>query len=343
MRGSPEILRLRTRVQNNEIIAPAIFTAGPLLDGDPPVWSGSGTIVIKNPEDARRVVLNQKRAGYDFIKIYNKLTPEVYRAIIEAAKENNIAVVGHIPRQVGAVEALKAGQAMIAHSEEFFFTYFGGPADKLNQAENRVKPDESKIPAIAQETYKARTAITPNLSFIAATKKQLEDFNAVISDPEARFLTPDVLSMWKSSNPNNRRDIEQFKEREKLKQPLVKALTKGFSDAGVLLLLGTDSSAPGLFPGKSAHIELRELVSAGLTPFQALSTGTRNAGEFIRKNLRSAGSFGTIRVGQKADLILLSKNPLQDINAISSINGVMIRGHWLPKAELQKMRKDIEN
>lgn len=118
MRGSPEILRLRTRVQNNEIIAPAIFTAGPLLDGDPPIWSGSGTIVITNPEDAGRVVLDQKRAGYDFIKIYNKLTPEVYRAIIEAAKEINIAVVGHIPRQVGAVEALKAGQAMIAHSEE---------------------------------------------------------------------------------------------------------------------------------------------------------------------------------------------------------------------------------
>ena len=343
MRGSPEILRLRARVRNNELNAPDIFTAGPLLDGDPPVWSGSGTVVLTNPEDARRAVSDQKRAGYDFIKIYNKLSPEVYRAVIEAAKDNNIAVVGHIPRQVGALEALKAGQAMIAHSEEFFFTYFGGPADKSNQAENRVRPDESKIPAIAQETYKAGTAITPNLSFVAATKKQLEDFNAVISDPEARFLTPDVLSMWKSSNPNNRRDLEQFKEREKLKQPLVKALTKGFNDAGVLLLLGTDASAPGLFPGKSAHIELRELVSAGLTPFQALSTGTRNAGDFIRKHVKPAEFFGTIREGQKADLILLSKNPQQDINAISSINGVMVRGHWLPTAELQKMRNGFEN
>ena len=343
MRGSPEILELRTRIENNEIIAPTIFTASPLLDGDPPIWRGSGTIVLTNPEDAKRVVIDQKRAGYDFIKIYNRLTPDVYRAALEAAKQNNIGSVGHIPRQVGAEEALKAGQTMIAHGEEFFFTYFGGPTDKLNQAENRFKPDEGKIPAIAQQTHKAGTAITPNLSFIEATKRQLENFDAVVSDPEARFLTPDVLSMWKSSNPNNRRDLEQFKEREKLKQPLVKELTKGFSDAGVLLLLGTDASAPGLFPGKSAHIELRELVSAGLTPFQALSTGTRNAGEFIRKNLKSARPFGTIRVGQKADLILLSKNPLQDINAISSINGVMIRGHWLPQAELQKMRKDIEN
>lgn len=340
MRGSPEILKLRTKIENNEIIAPAIFTASPLLDGDPPIWSGSGTIVITDPAQAQRVVVDQKKAGYDFIKVYNKLSPEVYIAIIEAAKQNNIAVVGHIPRQVGAERAINAGQVMIAHGEELFFTYFGGPADKLNQAENRVKPDESKIPAIAKETFKARTAVTPNLSFIAATKSQLEDFSSVISNPEAKYLTPDVLRMWRSSNPNNRRDVEQFKEREKLKYPLVKALTKGFNDAGVLLLLGTDASAPGLFPGKSAHTELRELVGAGLTPFQALYIGTRNAGEFIATNVKSAAPFGTIRVGQKADLILLDENPLQDINAISKINGVMISGYWLPKAELQKLRRD---
>ena len=340
MRGSPEILRLRTKVENNEIIAPTIFTASPLLDGDPPIWSGSGTIVVTSPKDAEPVVIDQKRAGYDFIKIYNRLTPDVYRAVLEAAKRNKIGVVGHIPRQVGAEEALKAGQTMIAHGEEFFFTYFGGPTDKLNQAGSRFKPDEGKIPAIAQQTHKAGTAVTPNLSFIEATKRQLENFNAVISDPEARFLTPEVLSMWKSSNPNNRRDLEQFKEREKLKYPLVKSLTKGFNDAGVLLLLGTDASAPGLFPGSSAHTEIRELVSAGLTPFQALSTGTYNAGEFIHNHVKSSVPFGTIRVGQKADLILLNKNPLQDMNALSSINGVTIRGHWLPKAELQKMRRE---
>lgn len=340
MRGSQEILRLRTKVENYEIIAPTIFTASPLLDGDPPIWSGSGTIVLTNPKDAEAVVIDQKRAGYDFIKVYNRLTPDVYGSIVEAAKENNIAVVGHIPRQVGAEEALKAGQTMIAHGEEFFFTYFGGPTDKLNQAVNRFKPDEGKIPVIARQTHKAGTAITPNLSFIEATKRQLENFDAVISDPETTFLTPDVLSMWKSSNPSNRRDLGQFKEREKLKYPLVRALTKGFNDAGVLLLLGTDASAPGLFPGKSAHTELRELVNVGLTPFQALSTSTRNAAEFITSNVKSAAPFGTIRVGQKADLILLDENPFQDINAISKIIGVMVRGRWMPKAELQKMRRE---
>ncbi len=340
MRGSPEILKLRDKIKNNEIIAPTIFTTSPLLDGDPPIWSGSGTIVVTDPAKAYQVVVDQKDSRYDFIKVYNKLNREVYSAIVEAAKKNNIAVVGHIPRQVGAEKVIKAGQAMIAHGEELFFTYFGGPADNMNQDQNRIKPDESKIPAIAKVTFSAKTAVTPNLSFIAATKKQLEDYEAVISSPETKYLTPNVINMWKSNNPNNRRDIEQFKEREKLKYPIVKALTKGFADAGVVLLLGTDASAPGLFPGKSAHTELRELVSAGLTPFQALSTGTRNAGEFINTNVQSAAPFGTIRVGQRADVILLNENPLQDINAISSINGVMIRGQWLPNAELQKMRSE---
>ena len=107
------------------------------------------------------------------------------------------------------------------------------------------------------------------------------------------------------------------------------------------MLLGTDASAPGLFPGKSAHTELGELVNAELTPFQALSAGTRNAGEFITTNIKGATPFGTIRIGQKADLILLGENPLQDINAISKITGVMVRGRWMPKAELQKMREKL--
>lgn len=147
--------------------------------------------------------------------------------------------------------------------------------------------------------------------------------------------------MWQSNNPTRRRDLEQFTAREQVKYPFVQHLTKGLSDAGVLLLLGTDSSAPGLFPGHSAHLELPELVAAGLTPYQALAAGTRNAGRFIAERVHSAETFGTITVGGRADLILLEQNPLADINHVAAIRGVMVRGRWLPKAELQLLRNEV--
>ncbi|MEW6211856.1 MAG: amidohydrolase family protein, partial [Acidobacteriota bacterium] len=126
-----------------------------------------------------------------------------------------------------------------------------------------------------------------------------------------------------------------------IKYPLVKALTEGFSNAGVLLLLGTDASAPGLFPGRSAHLELRELVNAGLTPYEALASGTRNAGLFIVKRLANSKRFGMIEVGQRADMVLLRENPLKNIEAISKISGVMVRGRWMTATELEKMRSDV--
>jgi imidazolonepropionase-like amidohydrolase len=341
MRGSPEILKLRQEIADGKTLGPTIFTTGPLVDGNPPIYGGSNTVVVTTPEEAKRTVADQKRAGYDFIKVYNRLDPDSYEAIIIAAILNDIAVVGHIPRKVGAESAIKNGQAMIAHGEEFFFTYFGGPTDKLNQAENRTKPDESKIPALAQMVARDGVAVTPNLSFIASTRMQLENIDSVLTDPETRYLHPDVLEMWKSNNPTKRRDLEQFTEREKIKYPLVQALTEAFSSAGVLLLLGTDASAPGLFPGKSAHLELRELVAAGLTPYEALAAGTRNAGLFIVKRLARSKRFGMIEVGQRADMILLRDNPLKNIDAISKISGVMVRGRWLTAAELQKMRDDV--
>lgn len=335
MSGAPDLLNYRAQIARGERLGPTLYLSGPNVDGDPPIWRGV-SVAVTTPKEARRVVAEQKRAGYDVIKVYNQLSNEAYTALAEAAKQNNIAVVGHVPRAVGVEGALKAGQVMIAHGEEYFFTYFN-----CKECGRDRKPDESKIPTIVQATLVAGTAVTPNLSFIAATRRQLDNLESVLADPETKYLRPQVLSMWKSQNPTNRPELEKFDEREKVKYPFVQKLTKALSDAGVLLLLGTDSSAPGLFPGQSAHLELRELVHAGLTPYQALATGTRNAGQFISECVRPTEKFGTIAIGQRADLILLSKNPLENIDNISQLAGVMARGQWLPMAKLQARRDSV--
>jgi imidazolonepropionase-like amidohydrolase len=108
---------------------------------------------------------------------------------------------------------------------------------------------------------------------------------------------------------------------------------------GVGLLLGCD--APQVFnvPGFSTHNELKYLVDSGLTPYQALLTGTVNVAKYL--NLADAG---TIKPGAVADLILINDNPFTDITNTKKVEGVMVRGKWLSKAEIDAgLKRIMEN
>jgi adenine deaminase len=103
------------------------------------------------------------------------------------------------------------------------------------------------------------------------------------------------------------------------------------------VLLGTDDAgADGTLPGVAVHRELQLLVKAGLTPYQALATGTRNMGLFVKTFFHTRDETGTIAVGQRADLVLLQQNPLEDIRHTRQPAGVMVGGRWLPRAELDR-------
>jgi imidazolonepropionase-like amidohydrolase len=181
--------------------------------------------------------------------------------------------------------------------------------------------------------------VVPNLARIATTRRMLEDVEGVFADPEARFLSPDVMRNWRGSNPTRRVDLAAFIERERAEYPFVQHLALGLQKEGVRLLLGTDASQAGLYPGKAAHLELAELVKAGLSPFEALATGTRNAGSFITDHVDAAARFGTVALGQRADLLLLPGNPLEDVSLADHALGVMVRGEWLPREKLLRMRE----
>lgn len=342
--GAPDLLRYRAQLASGERLGPMLYASGPLLDGDPAIWPGV-SVVANTPEAARAAVLEQQQAGYDFIKVYNNLPVAALRAATATAHAQGMAVLGHIPRRAGRdqalQQALEAGQDMIAHGEEYFFTYFHSAVDSLLDRGAVPFPDERRIPEAVRMTREAGAAVMPNLSFVAMTRRQLDDIEAVLADPETRYLHPDVLAMWQAQNFTRRSDLERFDRRERAKYPFLKKLTKALNDAGVPLLLGTDASAPALFPGRSAHVELRELVRAGLTPYEALATGTRNAGMFIGEHVRSARPFGTVAPGQQANLILVKENPLNDPDVTLDISGVMVRGRWLARAELDQAREEV--
>jgi imidazolonepropionase-like amidohydrolase len=112
--------------------------------------------------------------------------------------------------------------------------------------------------------------------------------------------------------------------------------------AGAGLLLGTDTPPPlmpYLIPGFSAHRELQALVRAGLTPYEALATGTRNVATYFGTLAES----GTVTKGKRADLVLLTDDPLTDIRNTLHIAGVMRGGRWFARQELDERLAAIRN
>jgi hypothetical protein len=109
-----------------------------------------------------------------------------------------------------------------------------------------------------------------------------------------------------------------------------RGFVKALQDAGAGLLPGTD--VPGLPVQIAAALELEMLVAEGLTPYQALLTGTRNAATYFG----AAAEAGTVAAGKRADLVLLHGNPLQDVWHVWRPAGVMIGGRWLPREEIDR-------
>jgi imidazolonepropionase-like amidohydrolase len=320
MNGEPAHLRWREQVRRGSVLGPTIYSASPTVDGLPPL--NEMFVTEEKPSDAAAFVGESKRAGYDFIKLYGTLRPDVFRAILEAAQREKIPVVGHINRQVGALEVLKSSQVLAAHLEDLIFARFDHP------------PSDAELEEFVKAFANSHITVTPNLNVNPANIAQLKNLGEVLKSTDAQLLPPAAYSQWMPANNRNDKNdaaaqIEQMTEVQKALAKLVRLL-----DArGVPLVLGTDA-APYGFPGLSAHQELSELVEAGFSPYRALLTATRNAGRFVVDNIPNAPRFGTIEEGSEADLMLLSANPLLDIANTRRIEGVMLKGRWLSSAEL---------
>lgn len=282
--------------------------------------------VTGTPERARNAVDLARANGYDYIKVYNNLSAAEFAAIVAEARKQGMAVVGHGVRSVGLPRALFEGQVMVAHAEEFYYTAF----------ENRM--DTARIPQVVADTLRSGAYVTPNLSAFEAITKEWghpEQVTEWLRDDRARFMTPAVRTRWINDARTRRQgDLKPILS-------FLRVFTKALQDAGVPLLTGTDSpGVAGVFPGYAIHDELRTLVEAGLSPFQALTAATRTPGEFVHKTIPGAQRFGVVAEGYRADLVLVTSNPLQDLQAIKRPLGVMLAGRWLPAQELGALEQE---
>jgi imidazolonepropionase-like amidohydrolase len=114
-------------------------------------------------------------------------------------------------------------------------------------------------------------------------------------------------------------------------------IMRALHEGGVTILLGSDAPQQFNVPGYSILHEMKRMTDAGMSPYDVLESGTVNVG----RHFKGQDDFGTIAVGKRADLILLDANPLQSLDNVGRRAGVMVRGRWLPQAEIQKRLDEI--
>ena len=317
MLGAEGQLALRARTNSSSLKAPTLYLAGPSFNGRS----------INSPEEAVAKVRQQKAEGWDLLKVHPGLTKAEYDAMAQTAHEEGIRFGGHVPADVGLMHALDMGQETFDHVDGY--------------VEYVRASGESEAVAIAEaiRRTKAKNAwIVPTMALWEAINGtiDIEDLRAY---DELKYMPPGVVQSWfnrvnnQLNNPNYNRETALDLINTRMR--VLSALHEG----GVRILMGTD--APQLFsvPGFSLHRELTRMVDAGMSPYSILVSGTRNVGEYFVND----DVFGTVTPGSRADLLLVSGNPLEDVAHLQHLSGVMVRGQWLSRNDLDSGLASIKN
>jgi imidazolonepropionase-like amidohydrolase len=298
-------------------------------------------------EEARAAVRDLKRRGAEFIKIISVPSKEVFFAVADEAKKQNIPFAGHLPFQVSAQEASNAGMRSIEHLLYSAFSLsFSSKEDDLRVRliaaedegdsvaweqiahESDATYDKEKAAQLFQTLKRNGTWVTPTLASLDITAHP-EDWSA--DDPQLAFAPPSLGKQWRDS-------LQDTSMKERAAWLARQAandwrLTGELHHAGIPLLVGSDSLDAFVIPGESLHRELGELVRAGLTPAEALSAATRGAATFLGRE----HDLGTVETGKIADLVLLDGSPLENIANTQRVNAVVRAGVYLDRGELDRL------
>jgi imidazolonepropionase-like amidohydrolase len=336
-----QLKQWRSRIAAGDLIGPRMIISGPMLDGPTPAFPSSAP--LKDAADGKRTVDELKANGADFIKVQSLVPRDGYFAAAAEAKKIGIDFVGHVPDKIRAMEAVEAGQKSIEHLtgifegcskiEDQLMAAPRGPGRKLFVSSMDPARCKALIALLAKkEVWQCPTLYWEKGEWLI--EKTNEGNDPLIKyaptawrDRAWPMFTRDISKGW-STDP--------FADREAFFQAELKMINE-MNRAGVPILAGTDTAAGvRVYPGFSLHKELSLLVQAGLTPMQALQSATRNAGIFF-----GLTDTGTIAKGNRADLVVLDANPLENIDNARKIQSVVLNGRYLSRADLDRLDSQI--
>lgn len=330
----PEFVKIPQKTQLEGIISPDVYLSGDLIDGNPPSFP-FGCLVVTTPDEAVDAVKKQIDKNVDFIKVYSSLSEECFKAIANEAKRKNIPFAGHISNNVSIFKAIEAGMASSEHLYGFLEgclppNYYENPPKSMEEFISSFS--EKKFDSLCSVLAKSSMWLCPTLT-VNRAMSYLND-STFINDNRIAYLPNSVIEIWNQQiNPYTKDQINTFANSRRERYFFELSLIGKMNERGVKFIAGTDFPNPYVFPGFSLHDELSLMVKGGMPTQDVLRSATLNAAVFMNKE----DDFGSIEVGKLASLVLLNKNPLENIENTKSIETVIIRGKVFNRNTLDSM------
>jgi DNA-binding GntR family transcriptional regulator/imidazolonepropionase-like amidohydrolase len=315
MNGHPFLLRQRAEARAHRLLIPNLYVAGQILASRPLSWYAH---VVTTPDAARAAIRDQRAAGYEFVKVHNAVRPDVYDAICAEARAQGLDVVGHIPHDTTIARAIACGQRTFEHFKSY-----------INDRNLTLTGEDYVAVTRGAEVWN-----TPTFYNYRGQLRGDEARRLVTTAPEMRYVAARERARWLALADESPQPIQQNV------LPLSERIFRDLLPIGARFLAGTDSGGgyPYHVPGFSLHEELRIMARNGMPVADVLRTATVEPAIAMRRE----AELGTLEVGKRADLVLLARNPLDAIENVDAIDGVMVRGTWLSRAALDEMLAALE-
>jgi imidazolonepropionase-like amidohydrolase len=307
------ILQARKRSQIEGVRKPRMYTSGAFLDGSPPVFGEDLSFVVTTPEEAKAAASKLITSKVDCLKTQQKITLPLLEAITEVAKKEKIPVIVHLGDSkmgnIKASDAILLGVKGIEHGSGINF----------------ITASRSELEAISDMIVSHSVYVTPTLFMEEQFSRLLDP--ELKKDPLLKQTPPYVFKFWETTFGVNTWWTERHSSLHRAILKKRKEFVGILIKKGGFIVAGTDVPVPYVFPGASLHRDLELLVSAGLTPMQAIMAATKTAAEL----LGHADRLGTLEAGKIADVQLLSANPLENISNVRSVEMVFRDGRMIWK------------
>ena len=311
------ILPMREATASGRVLGPRIVAAGPILDDAPGEWPLR--IRVKTADEGRTAVQLLKRRGVDLIKVHNFTPRDVFFAIADEARRQNLPVAGHVPLKVTIQEGIDAGMITIEHLSE------DGRVWKACSGGAQYRADACR--PFFEMLARRRIWQTPTLVALSEL--------AVIGTPASRISSDHLAYANKSFRDLHAANQNFFVAKPEILRILnelaevAMTATRDMAAAGVGILAGCDA----LIAGFCVHDEIATMVSAGMSPIAALQAATLNPARYLGMEQ----TLGSIAVGKRADLVVLDANPLTDVANVRRIRAVVLGGRLLDRTALDTL------
>ena len=343
------VLKWRDEINNGNLFAPTLFTAGLKLEGKNSIWKGDLEIADETELNQALDKLDAWRP--DFIKITeNTLHGDLFLKSIQAAHKRGYLVSGHVPLDLTIEEMVDAGYSSVEHSGYLLRLGYDEKDIVQKLKEGKItNADANKLYQLSFDQDKADMnykklaakglAVTP--TFIGGRQLAFMDENNHFQDSMmTKYLTKAYTDNYQWRIDRMKNETPEQRNDRKVKYTFNLSQLTHFQNAGLLILAGSDEAALNTFvyPGESLIDELHIFQEVGLKPTDILRTATINGAKFLKKEK----TMGSIDTGKAADLVILDANPLQNIDAVKKICGVFTKGKYLNRAALDQVLTDVK-